>query len=88
MHISRDQGQILGSAVCLVAQLCQTLRDHMAHYNPPGSSVHRDSPGKTTGVGCHAILQGLFPTQGLNPGLPVADGFLIVWAIKEAQLAV
>ena len=23
-----------------------------------------------TGVGCHALLQGIFPTQGLNPGLP------------------
>ena len=28
-----------------------------------------DSPGKDTGVGCHALLQGLFPTQGLNPHL-------------------
>ena len=26
-------------------------------------------PGKNTGVGCHALLQGIFPTQGLNPGL-------------------
>ena len=25
-----------------------------------------DSPGKNTGVGCHAVLQGIFPTQGLN----------------------
>ena len=25
---------------------------------------------KNTGVGCHALLQGIFPTQGLNPGLP------------------
>ena len=29
-----------------------------------------DAPGKKTGVGCHALLQGIFPTQGLNPGLP------------------
>ena len=35
----------------------------------PGSSVHRDSPDKNTGVCCHAFLQGIFPTQGLNPGL-------------------
>ena len=28
-----------------------------------------DSPGKNTGVGCHALLQGVFPTLGLNPGL-------------------
>ena len=26
-------------------------------------------PGKSTGVGCHFLLQGIFPTQGLNPGL-------------------
>ena len=38
--------------------------------SPPGSSVHGDSPGKNTGMGCHALLQGIFPTQGLNPGLP------------------
>ena len=28
-----------------------------------------DSPGKNTGVGCHFFLQGIFPTQGSNPGL-------------------
>ena len=38
--------------------------------NIPGSSVHGDSSGKNAGVGCHALLQGIFPTQGLNPGLP------------------
>ena len=37
--------------------------------SPPGSSVHRESPGKNTGVGCQALLQGIFPTQGSNPGL-------------------
>ena len=28
-----------------------------------------DSPGKNTGVSCHFLLQGIFPTQGSNPGL-------------------
>ena len=28
-----------------------------------------DSPGKNTGMGCHALLQGIFPTQGSNPHL-------------------
>ena len=28
-----------------------------------------DSPGKNTGVGCHVLLQGIFPTQGLNSHL-------------------
>ena len=35
----------------------------------PGSSVHGDSPSKNTGVGCHALLQGIFPAQVLNPSL-------------------
>ena len=38
--------------------------------SPPGSSVHGISPGKSTRVGCHAFLQGIFPTQGWNLGLP------------------
>ena len=33
-----------------------------------------DSPGKNTGVGCHAFLQGIFPTQGLNPCLFLTQG--------------
>ena len=53
----------------LVAQLCPTLCDSM-DCCLPGSPVHRDSPGKNIGVGCHALLQGVFPTQGSNPGLP------------------
>ena len=35
----------------------------------PSTSVLGDSPGKNTEVGCHALLQGIFPTQGSNPGL-------------------
>ena len=38
--------------------------------SPSGSSIHGDSPGKNTGVGCHALFQGIFPTQGSNPDLP------------------
>ena len=37
--------------------------------SPPSSSVHGDSPGKNTGVGCHALFQGIFLIQGSNPGL-------------------
>ena len=52
----------------LVAQLCLTLCDTM-DCSPPGSSVHEDSPGKNTGVGCHALLQGILLTQESNQGL-------------------
>ena len=52
----------------LVAQSCLTLCDPM-DCSPPDSSVHGDSPGKYTRVGCQGLLQGIFPTQGSNPGL-------------------
>ena len=55
--------------VHLVAQSCQTLWNPMED-SPPGSSVHGDSPGKNTRVGCHVLLQGIFPTQEANPGFP------------------
>ena len=45
-----------------------TLRPH--GLEPAGSSVHGDSPGQNTGISCHAFLQGIFPTQELNSGLP------------------
>ena len=35
----------------------------------PGSSVHRILLAKNTGVGCHALLQGIFPTRGSNSRL-------------------
>ena len=55
--------------LCLVAQSCPTLCDPM-DCSLPGSSVHGDSLGKNTGVGCQALLQGIFLTQGLNPDIP------------------
>ena len=53
----------------LVPQSCMTLYNPM-DCNPPGPSVHGDSPGKNTGVGCHLLLQGIFSYQRSNPGLP------------------
>jgi len=55
--------------VCVQARLlklCLTLCDPM-NYRPPSSSVHGDSAGKNTGMGCCALLQGIFQTQGSNP---------------------
>ena len=47
---------------CAYSLSCPTLCDPM--------DCPWNSPGKNTGVGCHALLQGIFPTQGWNPGLP------------------
>ena len=59
---------LLSVLVGLVAPSCLSLCDSV-DCSPPGSFVHGDSPGKNSGVGCHELLQGIFPTQGLNPGL-------------------
>ena len=60
---------IKGSMLCAVLTFLAVSCDPM-HCSPPISSVHGDSPGKNTGAGCHALLQGIFSTQGLKPGLP------------------
>ena len=56
-------------------QLCPTLCDPM-DCGPPGSSVHRDSPGKNTGVGCHALFQGIF-NPGIEPMSPVVPALQV-----------
>ena len=47
-----------------VSQLCPTL------CNPIDYTVHGNSPDQNTGVGSRSFLQGIFPTERLNPGLP------------------
>ena len=49
-------------------QLCPALCDPM-DCSPPRVLCRWDFLGKNTGVGCHALLQGIFPTQGSNPCL-------------------
>ena len=57
IHVHRNYSH--DAVLCLVAQSCPTLCDPM-DYSLPGSSVHGDSPGKNTGVGCHALLREIF----------------------------
>ena len=61
---------IMYNVLCCASSLSHvlTLCDSM-DCSLPGSSVHGDSPDENTGVDCHALLQGIFPTQGLNLGL-------------------
>ena len=47
---------------------------HVRLFATPCTIAHQvprpwDSPGKNSGVGCHALLLGIFPTQELNPGI-------------------
>ena len=65
-HFVFVYGFLFGAVpVCSVASLVSDSLQLM-DCSPLGSSVHGDSPGKNTGVSCHALLQGIFPTQALN----------------------
>ena len=57
------------SCVCLATQSCPTLCNP-TDCSPPGSSVQGDSPGGNTGVGYHALPQGIFPNPGMEPRSP------------------
>ena len=72
----------LRSCLVLFFSLCQNCESESVSffvvsnsYQPQGLQPTRvlcpwDSLDKNTGVGCRAFLQGIFPTQGSNPGLP------------------
>ena len=73
----------------MYAQSCLTPCDPM-DCSPPDSSVHGIFPSKNTGVGCHFLLQRIFPSQRLNPSLPSllhCRWILYCWAIREAPAA-
>ena len=64
MGDDRAEGSSIGDGVKVkVAQLCLTL------CNPMDRSPW-NSPGQNTGLGTLSVLQGIFPTQGSNSGLP------------------
>ena len=48
--------------------MSDSLRPH--RLGPTRLLCPWDFPGNSTGVDCHFLLQGIFPTQGSNPGLP------------------
>ena len=56
----------------LTIGVCKSL-SHVQLYTTPWTDsrllCHWGFPGKNTGMGCHFLLQGIFPTQRLNPGL-------------------
>ena len=59
---------ITSCCCCLVTKSCPTLLQPLGLY--PTRLLHpQDSPGKDTRVSCQTLLQGIFPTQGSNPGL-------------------
>ena len=58
--IHTDQASISSPSVIII---------HSTHPSPVTTLCPWHFPGKNAGVGCHFFLQGIFLTQGLNPGL-------------------
>ena len=63
--------------------VCNSLRPH--GLQPSRLLCPWDFSGKNTAVDGHAVLQGTFPTQGLNPRLSCCRLFTL-WATREALL--
>ena len=54
--------------------------------SPPGPSDHGDSPGKNTGVGCHALpSRGSSQPRDQTQVSHIAGGFLTIWVTREAH---
>ena len=65
-----------------VAQSCLTLCDPM-DSSLPGSSDHGIFQARITGVSCHFLLQEIFLTLGLNPGLHIVGRCFTIWATQS-----
>ena len=80
-HKPRKATQSRSTALPLALQ----SRRHVQHDNPtdqPALLRLWNSPGHKTGVGSPSLLQGIFPIQGSDPGLPQV-GVLFSWATRE-----
>ena len=71
------------SCTVLILQSCPTFC-HPTDCNPPGTSVHGDSPGEKTGVGSLSLLQGISPPRNWTGVSRVAGRFFTSWATREA----
>ena len=60
--------------------MCSSLQPH-GLYSP------RNSPGQNTGVGSLSLFQGIFPTQGSNPGLPHCRWILYQLSYQVVHIA-
>ena len=81
-------GFILIRCVSVFAESLTVMSDSLQPYGlqPASLLCPWDSPGKNTGVGCHALLQGIFPTQGSNTHL-LRLLHLLHWQANSLPLA-
>ena len=75
-------GESLFQLVRITQVSCSVMSNSLL---PHGLYSPWNSLGKNTGLGIHSLLQGIFPTQGSNPGLPHCSRFFTSWATRETQ---
>ena len=63
---------------------CSVTSDSL---RPHGLYSPWNSPGQNTGVSSLSLLQGIFPTQGWNPGLPHGRRILYQLSHKGSPMA-
>ena len=89
-EVSRETFCLCLPSCCLLLFSHSVMSDSL---RPHGLSPTRllcpwHFPGKSTGVSCHFLLQGIFPTQGSNPCLLHCRRILHRWATRKAHLLV
>ena len=85
-HFSSVQCNLVMCNVCNVCLVTSVVCNSVQSYGlqPARLLCPWDPLGKSTGEGCHVLLQGIFPIQGLNPGLLYCRQILYHWAPREA----
>ena len=84
----KDEKDVLGwwhAVLCWGTQYCPTLCDPR-DCSPPGPFIHGILQARILEWGCHALFQGIFPIQGLNPGLSHCRQIVYRLSHQEAQI--
>ena len=66
---THNKNSLFQERVCMLG--CSVMSDSLQPYGPQPARLlcPWDSPGKSSGVGCHLLLPGVSPAQGVNPHL-------------------
>ena len=82
-YLWHPTAEVLYHLKCSCVFSCSVVANSLWPHELQPTKVRGDSPGKNTGMGCHALLQGIIPTQGLDPPC-ISGGFFTNWATREA----
>ena len=90
MHVSWEEGSsvVKSSGDCSLSDTFTEACERQSQCHTVTAPLSLGFPSKNTWVGCHFLLQGIFPTQGLNSCLLHCRWILYNWATWEGPLSV